>query len=138
MRIGAKRRLEGALPGCGGELRGLREKAAGLSGCCPDQERGLRPADTGEGRTARNGCPTVALRYKGRVDSEEWLFCGGVGMEGTGGWQDTENIEIIYYINKLDKDTLNLYTAPRAYGSLEPGAASPGRSTRGWQIREAV
>jgi hypothetical protein len=30
--------------------------------------------------------------------------------------QDTENNEITYFINKLDKDTLNLYTAPRAYG----------------------
>jgi hypothetical protein len=39
-------------------------------------------------------------------------------------------------INKLDKNTLNLYTAPRAYGWLEPGAASDGRSTRGWQIRK--
>jgi hypothetical protein len=39
-------------------------------------------------------------------------------------------------INKLDKNALNMYTARRAYGWLEPGAASMGRSTRGRQIRK--
>jgi hypothetical protein len=47
-----------------------------------------------------------------------------------------EGDEVSNVINKLDKGTLNLYTAPRAYGWLEPGAASGGRSTRGWQIRK--
>jgi hypothetical protein len=30
--------------------------------------------------------------------------------------QGIETNGFIYIINKLDKDTLNLYTAPRAYG----------------------
>jgi hypothetical protein len=61
-----------------------------------------------------------------------------VETEGSmrGGWQVVEGDEVSNVINKLDKITLNLYTAPRAYGWLEPGAASGGRSTRGRQIRK--
>ena len=57
------------------------------------------------------------LRYMGRADGQEWLSRSGVGREREKEeGQDTENIEITNNINKLDKDTLNMYTAPRAYG----------------------
>jgi hypothetical protein len=102
------RALPGALDvGTAGFELGVAEKAARL--------RGLRLALQGKtdsqkwlshvagatlgGRTGRNGCRAVA-----------W-----VGREKEEG-QDTENIEIINNINKLDKDTLNMYTALRAYG----------------------
>jgi len=95
------------LSGCG--------KTAGLSCCCAD-----RDADSAHVTGAR-------------ADSQKWLSHGGPALQGRvdgekrrshvewarkekGGWQDTENIEITNYLNKLDKDTLNLYTAPRAYG----------------------
>jgi hypothetical protein len=53
----------------------------------------------------------------GRADGQGWLSRSGVGREREKEeGQDTENIEITNNINKLDKDTLNMYTAPRAYG----------------------
>jgi hypothetical protein len=47
-------------------------------------------------------------------------------------------IEILHVINKLDKEALNLYTRLRAYGWLEPGAASPGALDLRMANQEAV
>jgi hypothetical protein len=67
-------------------------------------------------RTAKNGCPTVAVRYAGKVDGENGCSPAEWSVKGEGGRQGTENMNVTCFINKLDKDTLNLYTARRAYG----------------------
>ena len=95
------------LSGCG--------KTAGLSCCSPD-----RDADSAHVTGARadsqkwlsHGGPAL----QGRVDGEKWVSHVECPWKEKGGRQDTESIEITNYLNKLDKNTLNLYTAPRAYG----------------------
>jgi len=93
MRIGPQGRLEsaaqtgwkaaGAAEPWTGMLLGGCGKAAGLSCCCPDQDADSAHV-TGAGRTARNGCPRVAQRYRGRVDGEKWLCHVEWGVEGEG------------------------------------------------------
>jgi hypothetical protein len=46
------------------------------------------------------------------------------------GWKVLKMVEIVLGINKLDKDTLNLYYGRRAYGWLEAGLAPEGAGPR--------
>jgi hypothetical protein len=96
-------------------------------------ERGAQ--DAVESRRA----PRTCLRQAGSALRYRWLLRLGSTIEGRRrigirNWLKT--IEIMQAINKLDKEALNMYTAPRTYGWLDPGAASPGRFTRGWQIKK--
>ena len=87
-------------------------------GCPAAARTGTRtpPGVTGARADSQKWLSHEGPALQGRVDGEKWLCHVEWGWKEKGGRQDTENIEITNYLNKLDKDTLNLYTAPRAYG----------------------
>jgi len=113
MRVGTQGRLEGAV-----ESRGGLRDVGGLLGGFAERPQGY--ADSAlrytKRRPAKNGCPTVGRRHGGRVDGENGCSPAELRMKREGGQQGTENTKVTNYINKLDKDTLNMYTAARAYG----------------------
>ncbi len=86
---------------------GVAEKAARL--------RGLRLALQGEA-DSQKWLSHVALRYARTVDRQKRVQGGGVGMEEKKDGKALKTLRLQNYINKLDKNTLNLYTVPRAYG----------------------
>ena len=107
MRVGATGQLESPA-----QVRWRFAGAAevGLGADKAARLRGLRLALQG-GQTARNGCPTVACATGGgRTGRNGCRAVEWAGREKEE-WQHIENIEITNNINKLDKDTLNLYTA---------------------------
>ena len=95
------------LSGCG--------KTAGLSCRCPDRDADFAHV-TGARADSQKWLSHGGPALQGRADGEKWLCHVEWAWKEKGGRQDTENIDITNYLNKLDKNTLNLYTAPRAYG----------------------
>src|SRR6266404_1528547 len=91
---------------------GKRRRAVRL---LPGPGRGLRPTLQRRGGQPKMAVPRgLALRGEsGQAETGAGRWSGHGGEEG---WQGTENTKVTNYINKLDKDTLNLYTAARAYG----------------------